>query len=120
MQGHYYYTLLCEFIYFFLIFLHEKADYNHQVTPTDQDLKELSKQIGNCPLQLGIELGLSFREVEQSLFSFPRDLSGLVEDILMTWKKKSKIKTIHSLMMALERVNAGGLKYKFTCTKYKN
>ncbi|CAG2219395.1 unnamed protein product [Mytilus edulis] len=44
----------------------EYAELNLQADPTDQHLKELSNQIGNCPLQLGIELGLSFTEVEQN------------------------------------------------------
>ncbi|XP_076082141.1 uncharacterized protein LOC143052879 [Mytilus galloprovincialis] len=89
----------------------EYAELNLQADPTDQHLKELSNQIGNCPLQLGIELGLSFTEVEQSLFRFPKDLPGLVEDILKKWKAKSKVKTILSLMMALQRVDAGGVRY---------
>ncbi|XP_063438422.1 uncharacterized protein LOC134719342 [Mytilus trossulus] len=89
----------------------EHAELNLQADPTDQHLKELSNQIGNCPLQLGIELGLSFTEVEHSLFRFPKDLPGLVEDILLKWKAKSKVKTILSLMMALQRVDAGGVGY---------
>ncbi|XP_076073079.1 uncharacterized protein LOC143044801 [Mytilus galloprovincialis] len=97
--------------------LFEIEDINLQAIPSDQHLKELSNQIGNCPLQLGIELGLSFTEVDQSLFSFPKDLSGLVEDILKKWKKNSKVKTIHSLMLALERVNAGGIRYLLDLSK---
>ncbi|CAG2244887.1 unnamed protein product [Mytilus edulis] len=95
----------------------EIEDINLQAIPSDQHLKELSNQIGNCPLQLGIELGLSFTEVDQSLFSFPKDLSGLVEDILKKWKRNSKVKTIHSLMLALERVNAGGIRYLHDLSK---
>ncbi|XP_063427756.1 uncharacterized protein LOC134711219 [Mytilus trossulus] len=87
------------------------ADFNLQTIPSDQHLKELSNQVGNCPLQLGVELGLSFTEIEQSLFSFPKDLPGLVEDVLTKWRRKSKVKTIYSLMLALERVNTGGLQY---------
>lgn len=68
-------------------------------------------------MQLGVELGLSFTEIEQSLFSFPKDLPGLVEDILTRWRKKSKVKTIYSLMLALERVNAGGLRYLLEISK---
>lgn len=98
----------------------EIADLNLQEIPSDQHLKELSNQIGNCPLQLGIELGLSFTEVEQSLFKFPKDLPGLVENILIKWKTKSKMKTIHSLMMVLERVEAGGVRYLREISKRSN
>jgi hypothetical protein len=30
-------------------------------------LKELSEQVGNCAVQLGVELGLSMMEIEQTL-----------------------------------------------------
>ncbi|CAG2189434.1 unnamed protein product [Mytilus edulis] len=88
----------------------EIADLNLQVIPSDQHLKILSNHIGNCPFQLGIELGLSYKDVKQSLFSFPRNLPGLVESILAKWKKNLKVTTIHSLIMALGRVDAGGFK----------
>ncbi|XP_071165947.1 uncharacterized protein [Mytilus edulis] len=94
------------------------ADFNLQTIPSDQHLKELSNQVGNCPLQLGVELGLSFTEIEQSLFSFPKDLPGLLEDLLTRWREKSKVKTIYSLMLALERVNAGGLTYLLEISKH--
>lgn len=104
---------------FSFIFL-EIANLNLQAVPSGQHLKELSKQVGNCPLHLGLELGLSYPEIEQSVFSFPKDLYGLVEDILGKWKNKSKVKTIHSLMMALERVNAGGLRYLLEISNLSN
>lgn len=102
---------------FFSFIAPEIANSNLQAIPTKQQLKELSNEIGNCPLQLGIELGLSFTEVEQSLFRFPKDLPCLLEDILIKWEKKSKVKTIHSLMLALERVNTGGLRYLLEISK---
>ncbi|XP_071136777.1 uncharacterized protein [Mytilus edulis] len=97
--------------------LFDKADFKLQAIPSDIHLKELSNHIRNCPLQLGVELGLSFIEVEQSLFSFTKDLSGLVEDILKKWRKKSKVKTTIMLMMALQRVNAGGVRYLYDISK---
>ncbi|VDI06594.1 Hypothetical predicted protein [Mytilus galloprovincialis] len=89
----------------------EIADFHLQNIPSDYHLKELSNHIGNCPLQLGIELGLSFTDVQQSLVKFPKDLPGLLGNILGKWKKQSKVKTIHSLIMALERVREGGVRY---------
>lgn len=80
-------------------------------------MEKLSNQIGNCALQLGIELGISFYEVEKSVVKFPKDLSGLIEDILKKWKATSKIKTTHSLMMALLRVGGGGVQYLHKITK---
>ncbi|XP_052096418.1 uncharacterized protein LOC127731675 [Mytilus californianus] len=93
------------------------ADFNLQETPSDGVLKELSFQVGNCALQLGIELGVSFNEVENSLFKFPKDLPGLIEDILMKWKATSKLKTFHSLMLALKRVQGGGVNYLHKMSK---
>lgn len=87
------------------------ANFKLQETPSNKVLEELSHQIGNCALQLGIELGLSYCAVEESFVKFPKDLSGLIEDILLKWKANSKMKTIHSLMMALQRVNGGGVQY---------
>ncbi|CAC5406648.1 unnamed protein product [Mytilus coruscus] len=95
----------------------EIANLDLQIIPTDKHLQELSNHIGNCPMQLGMELGLSFEEIEQSLFSFPKDLPGLVENILTKWKESSKVNTIHRLMMALEQVNAGGLQYLLDISK---
>ncbi|CAG2208115.1 unnamed protein product [Mytilus edulis] len=89
----------------------EIADFHLQNIPSDYHLKELSNHIGNCPLQLGIELGLSFTDVQQSLVKFPKDLPGLLGNILGKWKKQSNVKTIHSLIMALERVREGGVRY---------
>ena len=39
-----------------------------QRVPDDDVLKELSEQVGNCAIQLGVELGLSMMEIEQTLF----------------------------------------------------
>ncbi|XP_063426192.1 uncharacterized protein LOC134709993 [Mytilus trossulus] len=87
------------------------AGFNLQEIPSDKVLKELSCRVGNCAIQLGIELGVSFDEVENSLLRFPKDLTGLIEDILKKWKEKSKIKTFLSLMLALIRVKGGGVQY---------
>ncbi|XP_076082142.1 uncharacterized protein LOC143052880 [Mytilus galloprovincialis] len=97
--------------------LFDIADLKLQEPPSDDVLKTLSNQIGNCALQLGIELGISFYEVEKSVVKFPKDLSGLIEDILKKWKATSKIKTTHSLMMALLRVDGGGVQYLHKITK---
>lgn len=86
-------------------------DFNLQKIPSDGVLKELSNRVGNYALQLGIELGVSFHEVENSLFKCPKDLPGLVEDILKKWKAESKIKTFKRLMLALQRVDGGGVDY---------
>ncbi|CAG2211657.1 unnamed protein product [Mytilus edulis] len=86
-------------------------------TPRDDVLKVLSHRIGNCAMQLGIELGISFNEIERSFVKYPKDLFGLVEDILNTWKATSKVKTTHSLMMALQRANGRGVDYLYEMTK---
>lgn len=92
-------------------FLSDIADFTLQETPGDDVLEELSKHIGNCALQLGIELGVSFHKLQSSFIKFPKDLPGLLEDILKIWKTESKVPTYHSLMMALSRVDGGGVGY---------
>lgn len=86
-------------------------DLNLQKIPIDGVLKGLSYKVGNCAPQLGIELGVSVNDIENSLFKFPKDLPGLIEDILMKWKAKSKIKTFKRLLLALQRINGGGGEY---------
>ncbi|CAG2224606.1 unnamed protein product [Mytilus edulis] len=91
--------------------LDEFADFKLCETPGDDVLKALSYQIGNCALQLGIELGVTLYGVESSFIKFPKDLPGLLEDILKKWKNESKVATFYSLMMALKLVNGGGVRY---------
>ena len=43
-----------------------------QQIPGDDVLRELSKQVGNCAMQLGVELGLSMVEIEQTLLNIQR------------------------------------------------
>lgn len=93
------------------IFFSEFADFKLCETPGDDVLKALSYQIGNCALQLGIELGVTLYGVENSFIKFPKDLPGLLEDILKKWKNESKVATFYSLMMALKLVNGGGVRY---------
>ncbi|CAG2238282.1 unnamed protein product [Mytilus edulis] len=68
----------------------DDANPNLKKIPTDKALFNLSKQIGNCSLELGIELGLNVAEIEQILFKNDKNLRRLIEDILLLWKMKSK------------------------------
>jgi hypothetical protein len=49
-------------------------------------LKELSEQVGNCAVQLGVELGLSMVEIEQSLFKYSKNKFSQTFDVLKKWK----------------------------------
>ncbi|CAG2223917.1 unnamed protein product [Mytilus edulis] len=85
-----------------------------------QVFREETKLRGNYALQLGIELGVSFYEVENSLYKCPKDLPGLIEDILKKWKAKSKMKTFKRLMLTLQRVNGGGVDFLQSMLKTPN
>lgn len=88
------------------------AERRLQTIPKDDVLNELSRRIGNCVIQLGIELGLNFTSIEESIYRFPKDMYGQIYDILKKWKEQKIVKpTIHRLMMALQRVESGGLSY---------
>lgn len=86
----------------------DDANPNLQKIPTHDALINLSKQIGNCALELGIELGLKVAEIEHIAYTNDKNLPKLIEDILLNWKEKSKEKTVRNLLMALERVEKGG------------
>jgi hypothetical protein len=54
----------------------------------DDALKELSEQVGNCAMQLGVELGLSMAEIEQTLVKYSKDIFSQTFDVLKKWKSK--------------------------------
>jgi hypothetical protein len=66
-------------------------------------LKELSAQVGNCAIQLGVELGLSMVDIEESLFKYSKDMFSQTFDVLKKWKNLRKVKpTIRILMRAFQ------------------
>ncbi|CAC5387365.1 unnamed protein product [Mytilus coruscus] len=88
------------------------AEIRLQEVPHDDVLKDLLKNLGNCAVQLGIELGVSISSIEETLTRHPRDMYNQIDDILRKWKTSREVKpTIYRLMLALERVHNGGLEY---------
>ncbi|CAG2252861.1 unnamed protein product [Mytilus edulis] len=88
------------------------AEIRLQEVPHDDVLKDLPRNLGNCAIQLGIELGVSISSIEETLTRHPRDMYNQIEDILRKWKTSRGVKpTIYRLMLALERVHTGGLEY---------
>ena len=81
-----------------------------QRIPDDDVLKELSQQVGNCAIQLGVELGLSMMEIEQTLFKYSKDIFSQTFDVLKKWKYARKVKpTIRILMRAIQSSDPRGL-----------
>jgi hypothetical protein len=75
-------------------------------------LKELSEQVGNCAMQLGVELGLSMVEIEQTLFKYSKDIFSQTFDVLKKWKYPRKVKpTIRILMRAIQASDPRGLMF---------
>jgi hypothetical protein len=73
-------------------------------------LKELSEQVGNCAMQLGVELELSMMEIEQTLFKYSKDIFSQTFDVLKKWKYSRKVKpTIRILMKAMQASDPRGL-----------
>ncbi|XP_063399233.1 uncharacterized protein LOC134683858 [Mytilus trossulus] len=88
------------------------ADSRLQEVPADEVLNRLPKHIGNCVIQLGIELGLSFNSIEETMHNHFKDMYSQIYDILRKWKQSSKIKpTIYKLMLALQCTDSGGLTF---------
>jgi hypothetical protein len=80
-------------------------------------LIELSTQVGNCAIQLGVELGLSMVEIEQTLYKYSKDMFNQTFDVLKKWKKNRQVKpTIRILMKAMQASDPRGL--HFLISKY--
>lgn len=112
---------ICESLFVFCICIYhfnftynytEKAHTRLQDVPSDHVIRSLidGQMIGDCVVHLGVELGLSIRNIKETMYNFPRDLNGQISDLLLKWKtfrKSNKSKpTIHRLMIALQRVTA--------------
>ena len=81
------------------------------MVPDDSVLHELTRHIGNCAMHLGIELGLDFSEIEHTMSKYRKDIFEQTRDILMKWKKTSKVKTLYILMQALRSAKLPGFNY---------
>ena len=83
-----------------------------QQIPDDEVLRELSKQVGNCAMQLGVELGLSMVKIEETLSNYSKDMFNRNFDVLIKWKKSCEIKpTIRILMKAMQASDPRGLEF---------
>jgi hypothetical protein len=61
-------------------------------------------------MQLGVELGLSMVEIEESLFKYSKDMFSQTFDVLKKWQYSSKVKpTIRILMRAIQACDPRGL-----------
>ncbi|XP_052103282.1 probable serine/threonine-protein kinase pats1 [Mytilus californianus] len=81
-----------------------------QETPSEEILKSLTQHLGNCVIQLGIELGLSFNSIEETMYNHPKEMYSQLYNILKKWRQSSKDKpSVYVLMKALRRTDAGGL-----------
>ena len=83
-----------------------------QQIPDDDVLRELSNQVGNCAMQLGVELGLRMVEIEQTLFEYSKDIFSQTFDVLKKWKTNCEVKpTIRILMKAMQASDPRGLEF---------
>ena len=95
----------------------ESVDRRYHQTPDDNVLSKLSERIGNCTVELGVELGLSLSDIEESIYKYEKDLFGQIYDILLKWKGMSEVKSLHALMQALQYVRPEGI--RFLMREYK-
>ena len=87
----------------------DKVDRRYHQTPDEKVLRKLSERIGNCTIELGIELGLSVSDIEESIYRYEKDIYRQIYDILLKWKRLSKVKSLHILMKALQFVRPEGV-----------
>lgn len=89
----------------------------HEI-PIDDVIDTLitNKLMGDSVVHLGVELGLSFNSIKETLINKQSDLYDRFYDLLMKWKNGNEPNTvtpsIYRLMVALKRVEAAeGLQY---------
>ncbi|CAG2242250.1 unnamed protein product [Mytilus edulis] len=79
--------------------------------PNDDVLNDLPKHLGNCALQLGVELGITIDSIEETKTDH-RTMYGQTVDILRKWRNSTEEKpTIYRLMAVLERIHLGGFQF---------
>ncbi|XP_071124456.1 uncharacterized protein [Mytilus edulis] len=79
--------------------------------PNDDVLQNLPQKLGNCALQLGVELGIAISSIEQTKTDH-RKMYDQTEDILRKWKNSTEEKpTLFKLLVGLERVHLGGFQF---------
>ena len=89
----------------------ERVDRRYHQTPEDNVLRKLSERIGNCPVELGVELGLSISDIEESMHRYDKDMFGKIYDILLKWRRLSPVKSLQVLMQALQYVRPEGINF---------
>jgi hypothetical protein len=83
-----------------------------QEIPEDDVLQDLSKEVGNCAMPLGVELGLSMAAIERIFFEYPKSMIKQTVGVMEEWKSSSKVNpTILVLMKAFQSADGRGLTF---------
>jgi hypothetical protein len=80
-----------------------------QEIPKDDVLWDLSREVGNCAMHLGVELELSMATIEETLKRCRNITFEETFDVMKKWKTSSKVKTILMLMKAFQSADGRGL-----------
>jgi hypothetical protein len=80
-------------------------------------LKDVARNVGDCAIHLGLELGLEMMTIEDTLVLYQNDMKGQILDVITKWKSSSEVKTIRMLMKAFQSAEPRG--YKFLREKYR-
>ena len=74
-------------------------------------MRDLSREVGNCAVHLGVELGLSMATIEETLKRCRNITFEETFDVMKKWKISSKVKTILMLMKAFQSADGRGLHF---------
>jgi hypothetical protein len=80
-------------------------------------LKDVARNVGDCAIHLGLELGLEMMTIEDTLVLYQNDMKGQILDVMTKWKCSREVKTIRMLMKAFHSAELRG--YKFLREKYR-
>ncbi|VDI23717.1 Hypothetical predicted protein [Mytilus galloprovincialis] len=93
------------------IWLKKFPNVGPEEVPNNDVLNNLPQKLGNCALQLGVELGITISSIEQTKTDY-RKMYDQTADILRKWKNSTEEKpTVFKLLVVLERVHLGGFQF---------
>jgi hypothetical protein len=80
----------------------------------------IKKEVGNCAIHLGVELGISMAAIEEILFKYQKSMFKQTFGVMEEWKSSSKVNpTILVLMKAFQSAIPSVIDHVIITTVYE-